>query len=275
MIGGNGLGQYGQNLATRAATDPNAAEEYKRMYGTPAPGAASKSPLPAKAPTPAYINGPRSIDAQVQYDAQGRPVRNAYIGMTDQQGNLLSQYSMAGKIGPDVQLNNQALNAMRTRALSTGPSAWAQMATQNQQLEQQNAMNAANRNALAQQNRQYGMMAARGGLSPAARERMAMQSVRGAFGATQNIANQGMQQRFNIGMEDEKQKLGLLQQLPGMDMNAATFDQSQRAYRNTAMNADIANAMKDVQGFNAYNADAYTEAMKAWAADKTANAMRG
>jgi len=222
-------------------------------------------------PLPAF-DGLRSIDATINYK-DGRPERNPYVSMTDRDGKLLSQFSMAGKIGNDVQLDRTAMNALQSRATSQGPSAWAQMATQNQRNEQQNAMNAANRNSMAQQNRQYGMLAGRGGLSAGQRERMAMQGARGAFGATQNIANQGMQQRLGIGMQDDQQKLGLLQQLPGMQMNAANFDQSQRAYRNNATNADLANAMKDIQGFNAYNAGAYSDAMKEWGALESSKAQ--
>jgi hypothetical protein len=212
-------------------------------------------------------------DAAIQYDSQGRPMRNAYLGVTDAQGNLRNQFSMSDKIGSDVQLNNQGLDAIRSRALSTGPSAWAQLANEKQGMEEQQAMQNAQRQN--QSNFRQGMsnLAGRGGLSAGARERMAMQSMRQQNTANQGILNQGIQNRMNIGLQDQQQKDQMLQQLPGMDMNAANFAQGQRAFRTNAQQQDIGNALKDIGGYNAYRADAFNKAMQEWGTEKSANAQ--
>ncbi|MCA6565611.1 MAG: hypothetical protein ACK5RO_06680 [Pseudobdellovibrionaceae bacterium] len=212
-------------------------------------------------------------DAGIQYDSQGRPMRNAYIGVTDAQGNLRNQFSMSDKIGPDVQLNNQGLDAIRSRALSTGPSAWAQLANEKQGMEEQQAMQNAQRQNQSSFRQGMSNLSGRGGLSAGARERMAMQSMRQQNTGNQGLLNQGIQNRMNIGLQDQQQKDQMLQQLPGMDMNAANFAQGQRAFRANAQQQDIGNALKDIGGYNAYRADAYGKAMQEWGTGKTADAQ--
>lgn len=219
------------------------------------------------------FNGLRTINAAVQYDSEGRPIRNPYLAMVDGQGNLMSQFRMADKIGADIQLDKTALNAIQNRALSTGPSAWASLAEQKQRAEQQNMLNQNMRSVAANQNRAYSSLAARGGVSAGQRERLAMQGQRTGFQGAQSINNQGALQRMGIGLQDQQQKDAFLQQLPGMQQNAAAFDQSQRAYRNTAISADVGNAMKDIHGFNLYQSGATDAALKEWAANKQADAM--
>lgn len=229
--------------------------------------------LPTNPNKNAAFAGLRQIDAGIQYDDKGRPIRNAYTSINDANGNLLSQFSMASKIGDDVNLNTQALNEMRSRALSQGPSAWANLALQQQGMQEQQALSQNNR--MNQSNLNQGMrsLAGRGGMSQGQRERMAMQGMRQANLGGQGVLNQGMQNRMNINLQDQQSKDQMLQQLPGQEMNAANFAQSQRAYRNQAQAQDLSNSLRDIGGFNAYNADAYAKAMQEWGAAKTADAQ--
>jgi hypothetical protein len=126
---------------------------------------------------------------------------------------------------------------------------------------------------MSNQNKAYNQLAQRGGLSAGQRERLAMQGQRQNLQSTQQIKNQGLQNRFQIGMQDEQTKNQFLSQLPGLDLQKANFDQSQRAYQNQASQYDIGNALKDVGGLNAYNAGAYSDAMKEWGATKSAEAQ--
>lgn len=217
--------------------------------------------------------GLRSLNAQIKYDAQGRPIRNDYLSMTDANGNLLDQFQMSKKIGADVNLNTQGLDEIRNRALSTGPSAWAQLAMEKQQQEEAQGINKANRGAQSAQNSAFSMLAGRGGLSAGQKERLAMQGQRQAFSGGQNARNTGLMNRLDIQMQDQKTKDQFLSQLPSQDMAKANFDQSQRAYRDSYINQDNSLGMKDIAGYNAYNANAFDSAMKEWGTSKTADAQ--
>jgi hypothetical protein len=246
------------------------------MKAALAPAAAPSAPV-AKMPAPkadaAYTGGLRNVDGAVQYDNQGRPIRNDYLSTTGEDGKMLGQYSISDKIGADVQLDQAGLNAMKARALGTGPSAWAGLAEQKQRLEESGAMNQANRKALSTQNQQYAQLAGRGGLSAGQRERLAMQTARNQFSGGQNVMNQGQTARLNIGLQDQQQKDQFLSQLPGQELNAANFNQGQRAYRDNALNIDIGRALQDAQGQNAYRSGTYDSAMKEWGAEKQSQAM--
>jgi hypothetical protein len=256
-----------------------AIETMKAQQAQEAARAAQPSPTVTKLPmSDIKLNngmngGLREVSAATKYDSEGRPIRNNYLASTDMNGNLLNQFSLTGKLGDDVNLNTQGMDAIRGRALSTEQSPWAKMATDKLAIEEQNAADKANRQGAAAQNQAYNELASRGGLSGGQRERLAMQGQRGLFQANQDIKNQGLLNRLNVNLQDQQSKDQMLMQLPGMDMNKANFDQSQRAYRNTAQDLDIQRGMKDVTGLNAFNAGAYTDEMQAWGAAKSADAQ--
>lgn len=217
--------------------------------------------------------GLREVQTQLKYDAAGRPIRNNYTSITDAQGNLASNLSLAGRIGPNVQANTAAIDALRSRATAQGPSAWAQMAEQNQRLQESQALGNQNRMNMANQNRAFNSLAQRGGLSAGQRERLAAQGMNQGLRGQQQIMGQGMQQRLGINMQDEQMKNQLLGQSASADMNLANFNQGQRAFNANAQQFDIGNSLRDIGGLNAYNAGAFSEAMKEWGATKTADAQ--
>lgn len=212
-------------------------------------------------------------DSAIKYDSAGRPIRSSYLSITDQDGKLRDQFSMQNKIGADIQLNQSGLNEIRNRALSQGPSAWANLANQQQGMQEQQALQQSNVQGQAGLRQNLSQLAGRGGVSAGARERLAMQGMRGQNQGMQGVLNQGMQNRMNINLQDQQSKDQMLTQLPGMDMQAANFAQQQRDYRANAGAQDIGNALKDIGGYNAYRADAFGKAMQEWGTDKTANAQ--
>jgi hypothetical protein len=224
-------------------------------------------------PTTDGVLGTTELKAQVKYDSQGRPIRNNYLSMLGDGGKLKDQFSFASKIGPGVNLDQSALSEIRNRAMSQGPSAWAQLAQQQQQLQEQSGLDNAARGSVQAQNQAYNSLRSRGGLSAGQRERMAMQGQRDLMNQTQGVRGQGAQDRLKISLQDQQSKDQMLSQLPQADMAAANFAQSQRAYSNDAQKFDLNNAMNDVRGFNAYQADGYGKAMQEWGAAKTADAQ--
>jgi hypothetical protein len=217
--------------------------------------------------------GTRGIGAQISYDEQGRPIRNNYQSVLNDKGGIQNAFSLANRLGDDVSLNTQAADSMRSRATAVGPSVWAQLAEQNQRLQESQALNNNMVNAQANTNRGFNQLASRGGLSAGQRERLAMQGQRQALSGQQGILNQGMQSRLNLGMQDEQMKNQLLGQSAQADLANANFRQGQRAFNVDAQRFDLNNALNDVRGLNAYNAGAFGEAMREWGTGKTADAQ--
>jgi hypothetical protein len=237
----------------------------------PQPSAITKLPFSPQKSSP--FTGVRSIDASIQYDKEGRPIRNPYLSMLDAEGKLLNQYSLADKIGADIQLDNTGYDMIKQRATSTSPSAWAMLQKQRNEMELQNQLGQSAVGSQAATNGAWNQMAARGGLSAGQRMRLASQGGNNAFKAQQQLRNQSMMGNLNVDLQDQQSKDQMLQQLPGLSMQNANFLQGQRDYRNQAFNKDLNNSMNDLRGYNAYNSDAYNQAMSAWGADKTASAQ--
>lgn len=277
-------------------------------------------------------------------EAMAKPADPAslYRNVRDQFGNLKSQYKLKvdqlhnKEVGPfadvtqtsslpgltnrldGINLNTQGLQEIRNRATTQGTSTWGNLMLQQQQQEQSNAADSAASSSAGAAANSRSQLAMRGGLSGGAGERMSRFASRDAARAQQQVANQGITDRLGIRTKDEEQRLGLLTQLPGMEVNAlqpelqkadmwskvAQSDNDQAAKLGLAnrdfefnrqkyntdnsLNTDkfnIGNAM-DAGKYNIGNDFAenkqktdfdlkrYEEQMKAWAAEKQAEATR-
>lgn len=112
----------------------------------------------------------------------------------------------------------EALLEMERRALSEGPSAWAQRLEEQQRFQEQGIKDQGARQALAGTMQARQQLAMRGGLGGGAAERLAGQSARNLLESRQQAARAGMEQRMGIGLQDQAMKDQLLQTLPGMQM---------------------------------------------------------
>lgn len=262
---GNLIAEAGQALAEQATQKNNVGNPVSTMpFDNPLKNGGDGSTAP---------NGTRNINVETKYDAQGRPMRNAYNSILNSDGSINNAFSLSKQMGPSIQLNTQGIDEIRNRALSSGPSAWANLANQKQQADQMNQMQMAQRGAAQGQNQAYNSLRSRGGLSAGQRERLALQGSRNLTNQSQGILNQGAQARLGISLQDQQSKDQMLSQLPGLDLQNANFQQGQRAYGDQAKQFDLANSLRDVGGLNAYNSDAYGKAMQEWAAGKTADAQ--
>lgn len=179
-----------------------------------------------------------------------RPDRPEYESLRDPSTGLLkAPYQLQG---------GDIYGAMKQQALSTGPSAWAQLAQQQQETAQQGAADQASRQALSSQAGARGALAMRGGLSSGARQRLAMQGGRDLLGARQDIVRQGLGQKQNIMLEDERNRQNLLRGLQPQEMAMGQFN--------------IQQALKDKQMQDEQNMQKYQEGMKSWAAERQAQA---
>jgi hypothetical protein len=153
-----------------------------------------------------------------------------------------------------VPQDTQGLNAYQSRALSQGPSPWANLALQKQginqqQLQEQGAQGFAGQLAQARSN-----LASKGGLRSGAAENLARDAARGQEMNSAAIARQGASDQLGILTQDQQMKDQFLRGLPG----------EQRAQ--TSLYAGLR------QGDNTNAQNAYQTAMEGYAADQGANA---
>lgn len=148
----------------------------------------------------------------------------------------------------------RAINQIRQDALRTPGqlSRWGQMAQSN--AANQIAKQQGGQLATAQSN-----LAMQGGLRTGARERLQSQNMQSGLMAKQNAYNQ-------IAMQDEQNRLGQLNNLAGQELGLAN-------YQTGVQNTNIGRATADIGQNRLYEMNKYNEAMRAWAAANTANAM--
>ncbi len=254
-------------------------------------------------------------------DASGRPIRPEYSGYTNPDGTLKSQYVLGkhtvdGDYGLDangygisafdeVKTDPTALNRIKEQAFNDGPSAWAQMLNMQQGRSQQDAYDTvANQGAGANAQAQA-QLSRLGGLSGGAMERLATNTQKNNAFNQNAVLRQGMTDRGNIGIADQKQKSEYLKSIPGLELGVANLKMQNNAaatdvnkfnslnqidlskynknmasdlakYNNTvAAQTDqynIGNQLKEVEGKNAFGQGVYSDQMKAWAAEQQANA---
>jgi hypothetical protein len=160
-----------------------------------------------------------------------------------------------------VDSDPTALNMFRTQAERTGPSAYANLAnTQQDTLSQQARSSAANQNQ-GNQATAESALAMRGGIDSGARERIATQGNKNLLDMNQKINQTSANNKMQIGMNDEQNRISQLSQVPGMQNT-----------QNQAAEFNIGNAINEGNAANAYKYGIYNTQMKGYAAGQQANA---
>lgn len=251
--------------------DPAAMYFHRQIFGEPGtPGYTGTMPI---APEFKNLN---ANDTQV-LDENGN-VREKY-----QQGfdSLLPQYqSELDKIN----LNTDALAKLRERALGTGESPWLAMQKANLQnkladmrdsaADQQGAASANALSALARQ----------GGLSGGASERAMRQNASDFNKARQQIARFGITSENELAIADEKERNQMLSQLQGLEIQALQPQMAKtqallgQMSKEQGLGVDtnqfnINTALNELAQKRAFDMQRYSEQMKMYAADRTANAQ--
>jgi hypothetical protein len=160
---------------------------------------------------------------------------------------------------PEV-LGEEGRAAIKTRALSQGPSAWSNMMTDRQKAQElinTGRVGAGAQGSLAQSLSTLARQG--GGIQGGASGALAGQAMRDAMRGRQKVLSEGAAQRADIGLEDERTKLSLIQGLTSQDLQ--TRIANAQALANEA-------ARKSSFDLGRYNAD-----MGAWAAEQQGNAM--
>lgn len=180
----------------------------------------------------------------------------------DASGNLQSQYQLSS----GYAANQDALNALKERAMGTGDSPWLSMSLEKQGLDEQKALDAANAQSTGSTAAARSNLGMRGGLSAGAAERLGAQGAENALNAGQNIRSQGATDRLGLQIADDQTKTSLLSQIPQMDLNYANQAADIQKY-------NINNALTAGQNQNQSLLDRYKIAMQGYGANQTANAI--
>lgn len=234
----------------------------------------------------------------------------AFTSLADGSGNLLDKYKLQAK--PDIgfqssldqlsqklggiNLNTQGLEEIRKRALATGPSDWANLQTQIQGINENQQMDNAATSNNSGTAKAYSDLATHGGLSSAARERVATKGARDLATGKMGVARQGSLDRLGIASTDETNKLDLLKSLPASEVSALqpelqktsmwsnmsdtenarqqALGLANRDYSTGVDKANLSTLTGDVTAKNAAAQAKYEEQMKGWAADRQATATQ-
>lgn len=174
-------------------------------------------------------------------------------------GILQDQYRL------NRQLDTRGLDAFRERALNTGESAWARMARQQQEMQRQGSLEAADAQTAGASAQARSSLASRGGLSGGAQLALARSGMRDLMNSKQGINRQAMTNDMNIGIEDEKQRLAALQALPGMENQAFATQLDQDKY-------NMQNTLQQITDKRNFELDAWKQKMQVLASNRQAEA---
>lgn len=252
-----------------------------------------------------------------------------YKSPLDANGNLADKYKVnagpavsadkvtADKITPQqldvngLMPNQDALNLIKQKAMATGPSAWADLANKQVDLNTLTAKDNAAAQAMSGAAAARSALAMHGGLGGGAAERLAMGTSRDMNAAKQAAERAGNEGKLSIGMQDEANKNNMLMAVPGMDLANAGFKSDLNKFNiGTAMDADkfntglafdasktnaannlaagefnsgqnfaanqtnVTNALAGLGGENKFNMDKFQTQMMGYGASKAGNAIQ-
>lgn len=238
------------------------------------------------------------------------PAYPEYSSLLDANGALKPPFAVDYRAGLGTQqagytpagaapVNRQALDALTSRGMAQGKSPWLQMMEGRVGQQQAGYMDDALKAGRGATTSALDTAASHGGLSGGAAARIGRAGAESTAQAQSAAAKWGADARAQAGLEDERTKLGILQQLPGQELalgqyqtGANQFDtgnqlrtdmfnvgnQNQMAQfnRGNDQTVDQLNAKTGIMsemGRNLFNQQNWAEQMKAFAAGKQANAI--
>jgi hypothetical protein len=220
----------------------------------------------------------KQIDEQKKRDANvaqglnpdGSPKRPEWQSIID---------NTTGQLDSKYQLNVSALDPTqwegyskyRQEALRTGPSAWANLALQQQAAEEAKARDAAARQSLSSLTQGYSQLASRGGLSGGARAQLALQGNRNMLLAGQDVGRTAMLNRLGISKDDESNRVAQLGQLTNYETDIGKYN---KTLEGKQKEFNLNNVLREIEGRRGFDLDLYKERMRDLAATRQADATR-
>lgn len=174
-----------------------------------------------------------------------------------------------------IDYNTQGLDALRQEGLRQGPSAWAGLAKQRLGMDQREEGENLTREAAGSLASGYSSLAAKGGLSGGARERLASSNRSSAFGAKQALSREGMRGRLGVDLQDETNRQNVLRALPGLESQNVQTQLSKDVNPWMQMaGQERDDTFRRDESRNAFNLGRFGEQMSAYGSLKTAQAQR-
>lgn len=248
--------------------------------------------MPTQEQNSLYLQQLEARLRQQELENAQRPEAPTWRSLIGDDGYLNRQYKLQGPesltdyasgLYGNLKLNTQGLEELRKRGLATGPSAWAQLEGQKQDLAKQQQLEDLMSSSAGGAASAWNQLAATGGAGAGERERLALNASRGLMEGKQKLNQADRAARLGISSQDETNKLGILSNLPGQEVQALQPEMAKFSALTAAKSSDIGNQM-DVNKFNtanliaerdkqgAFDLGRYNEAMRSWAAGKTADA---
>lgn len=207
----------------------------------------------------------------------------------DENGNVRDQYQSGFQsILPQyqseldkIQLNTDALQKIREKALAPGDSAWLTLQKSNLQNNLADMRDSAVDQMGSGRANALSGLASSGGLGGGAAERVTRQTNSDFNKNRQEIARYGSTQENTLASTDEQQKNQLLSQLPGMEAQAiqpdimkaqATLGQmtNEQQLGNQDNNYNINTALGELAQKRNFDLSKYQQQLTAYGADRTA-----
>lgn len=226
-----------------------------------------------------YQNMLKGIDPRT-----GEPMRPEYQSLIDPTSGLLQkQYILdigqleAGQMDPTKM---EGYQAFRSEALRTGPSTWAKMMQQQQELARMTEMEKAARQSGSSAAQARSGLAMKGGLSSGSAERIARDQASNLLQARQGIGRAANMANIQLLTEDERNRLANLSQLPGMESSIEQFNIGQKTNQDRfnieaqarAKQYNIGEALRDKQLKDAQDLAAYEAQLGKYGAERQAQA---
>lgn len=231
---------------------------------------------------PANIFGGRSSGGDMSFGpapfAPPAPDWSSFANRDPFHDNKLNADLTLTDRGPlSSNLDSTALSQLRGEATAApGTSAWEALMNQRQDVTDQQQRDAANSNAANGNEAAQSALAASGGISGGARERLGKSAATNSAEARQGVASNSAAARLGIGTQAEQNRISLLSAQPGQELNAANYktgiDTSNRDYSTGIQNTNINNVIAAKNNLNGQNLTQYQSQMQDWASMNAANA---
>lgn len=175
---------------------------------------------------------------------------------------------------PGLGLDRSGLNAFKSDAMRKGPSEWANRAVQDQNYLAMDARDQGAKNSAGATATARAQLAARGGLSSGAAERLAQGGADNFLNMSQGVNDLKTKNVMQIGMNDEQNRISQLGQLPGMEIAAGNYDTGLEDMKLKGMQYDTTNEINANNNLNQWNMGMADIAGQQWGAMKTADAQK-
>ena len=210
------------------------------------------------------------IDLGIGFGGQKQPQGIGAGGPRPQMPGWESMIAGGGMLRPEYQLQAGetpgSIAEIEQRAMGEGPSDWLKLQLQGQQAGQAQARDQLGQQQAGATAEAQSQLAMRGGLRSGARERLAQAGSESRMMGLQDLASAGRGERLGLQQADEQMKTNLLTQLPQLQA-------AERQYQTGINEYNIGQALQEQQAKRAADLAKYSEQMKGYGAERSAQAM--